>query len=206
MPRIREVKKRFYTTFEIGEICGVFPSTVINWIKDGRIKASYTPGGHRRVVQADLLEFMKKLGYPIPLEMGGAWKRILIVDDEKTVCRMIQRAFRDYAALFKTETLSSGIDALVEIGKSRPDLVILDVVMPVIDGASLCASLKANPVTRDIKLIGITGKRLPGTKLRFIKKNTDAFFRKPLDIQKLLAKSAFLLRVSLKGAHEGSSQ
>ena len=91
----------------------------------------------------------------------------------------------------------TSFDALVEIGMSRPDLVILDVVMPVIDGASLCASMKANPATRAIKLIGITGKRLSGSKLRFIKRNTDAFFRKPLDIQKLLAKSASLLRVAL---------
>ncbi len=59
--------KRFYSTFEVGGICGVYPSTVINWINDGKIKAGCTPGGHRRIIKSDLVVFLRKLGYP-PLE------------------------------------------------------------------------------------------------------------------------------------------
>ncbi|MFH2203913.1 MAG: response regulator [Elusimicrobiota bacterium] len=190
------MEKRFYTTFEIGKICGVFPSTVINWIKEGRLKASQTPGGHRRVTHADLSSFMHECGYP-PLDATILRKRIMIVDDDPSVCRMLKRAFEVSKETVDVETVSSGIDALVTIGKNPPDLVILDVVMPIMDGASLCASLKENPATRGVKLIAITGKRLLAKKQRFIQDNTDAFMRKPLDIRKLLAVSASLLRVPL---------
>ncbi len=189
--------KRFYTTADASRMCGVFPTTVIKWIKDGRLKASVTPGGHRRIIREDLVRFIRQCGYPMPAELASPQKRILIVDDDPAVCRMLQRAFRDYPHLLRVEALTSGIDALVAMGKNPPDLAILDVVMPVVDGAKLCASLKANPATRGVKIVAITGKRLPEAKQRFIEDNSDAFLRKPLSIPELKAKAAELLGVTL---------
>ena len=192
--------KLFFTTFEIAKICGVFPSTVINWVNQGQLNSSHTAGGHRRIARQDLLDFLRKLNYPIPASLAGGRKKLLIVDDEPDTCRLLQRTFKDQSGELEVSTLESAIDALVEIGKTPPDLVILDVVMPVMDGASLCASLKANPATRDIKLIAITGKRLPEKKLQFIKDNTNAFFRKPLTIADLRAAALSLLKIPVRQA------
>lgn len=197
------MEKNFFTTFEIARICGVFPSTVINWVKRGDLRSSRTAGGHRRVVRHDLLEFLKKFNYPVPAAVMGGKRKVLIVDDEAAACRLIARAFKGHSDLIETVTLESGIDALVEIGKVPFDLVILDVVMPVVDGASLCASLKANPATRGVKIIAVTGKRLPEEKLDFIKKNTDAFFRKPLSLAELRAAALSLLQIQPSLAHRG---
>lgn len=187
------MKKRFYTTFEIGKICGVFPTTVINWVKEGRLKASHTPGGHRRVTHEDLAAFMHGLGYP-PLETYETpGRRILIVDDDESVCRMLKRAFKGHDANLNVETLSSGIDALVQMGKTPPDLAILDVVMPVVDGASLCSSLKENPATRGVKIIAMSGKRLSPQKRSVISKHSDAFFQKPIDVASFLTEGMALL-------------
>lgn len=193
-----DTDQRFFTTFQVGRICGVFPTTVIKWVADGRLKASITPGGHRRIPREHLLAFLKEHGYAVPPELRSTRKTILIVDDDPAVCRMIQRAFKDYAAQVRTESLSSGIDALVEMGKNPPDLVILDVVMPVVDGASLCASLKANPATQNVKIMAITGKRIPEKKLSYIRENTHAFFEKPFEAAKLREAAMRLLMLPLE--------
>ena len=59
-------RNSYYTTFEISQICQVNPTTVQNWVKEGKLKAFVTPGGHRRIQREDLLAFLKEFGMPIP--------------------------------------------------------------------------------------------------------------------------------------------
>lgn len=179
-------EKRYFTTFEVGRICGVFPSTVVNWIRSGKLKASQTPGGHRRIPRDGFLAFMKEFGYDIPPELAGSKIHVFVVDDDRAVARMIGRIFA-HDPRFAVRTVGSGVDAIIEMGKTPPDVAIIDVVMPKVDGEMLVESLKANPETRGVKLIGISGKRLSPKKLAAIRKNVDAFFAKPLSPKELLA-------------------
>src|SRR6185369_15954578 len=88
---MRLTPPRAFTTFEVAKICGVFHTTVINWVNKGKLKAHSTPGGHRRIQLPDLIAFMTQFDMPIPGDLHQRARRILIVEDDPSVQRMLQR-------------------------------------------------------------------------------------------------------------------
>ncbi|MFH1725422.1 MAG: response regulator [Elusimicrobiota bacterium] len=190
------MNEKTYTTFQVARFCDVYPSTVISWVKQNKIEAYATPGGHRRIRKSDLLEFLKKFKLPISDELREPSNRILIVEDEPAVGRMIKKALQRASSEFAVEWTQDGVGALLALAKDPPDLIILDVVMPVVDGARVLASLRADPATRGIKVVGITGKRLPPAKLQFMRRHTEAFYVKPFDIRLFTRRVLSLLGVS----------
>ena len=188
-----------YTTFDIGRICGVYPTTVINWVKQKKLTAFTTPGGHRRVRHEDLTKFLAEYNFPVPPELKSSRRRVLIVEDDPGVGKMLLKAFQHYAEEFEATLCEDGIEALVVVGQRPPDLVVLDVVMPVIDGAKVCATLKANPETRHIRIYAMTGKRLSPKTEQFLRKTADGYFVKPFDVRALIRRAAGQLRVNLPG-------
>jgi len=67
------MKRTVYSTYEIGKICGVTMQTVIEWEKKGKIIAFKTLGGHRRILEADLLDFLKTNKIPIPVKLANKY-------------------------------------------------------------------------------------------------------------------------------------
>ena len=190
--------ERTYTTHDIAKVCDVYPSTVNNWIGDGELKAYSTPGGHHRVTREDLIAFLKQFRMPMPKKLAARPSRIMIVDDDAEVTRVLERAFSRWAADIAIDVCQSGYDALIRIGDKPPDLVILDIVMPKMDGLQLCRALKSASATKGIKIIAISGKKPPFNEKRPQEMKIDAFFRKPLDLIELLGKSAELLDLRLE--------
>ncbi|MBI5208577.1 MAG: response regulator [Elusimicrobia bacterium] len=193
-----------YTTYEIARFCDVYPSSVIHWIDAGKLKAYSTPGGHHRVMREDLLAFLAEFRIPLPEELRSGPKRVLIVDDDAEVTRMIEKAFARQPERFQTEVCHNGVDALIRIGKSPPDLVVLDIVLPKMDGLEVCSIMRSKPETRGVKVIAITGKRLSLTEARLRERGIDAFFAKPLDLSALLAKASELAGVAVQAGGRAS--
>ena len=93
-----------YTTFQVARFLGVSPPTVVNWVTDGLLAAHRTPGGHRRILRADLVQFASARGFPLAPELEAAsneatapvvaaaavMNRILIVDDEIDFCELVR--------------------------------------------------------------------------------------------------------------------
>lgn len=175
------MREKTYTTFQVAAICGVYPSTVINWIKGGKLAAFRTPGGHRRVLERDMVAFLKEYDFPIPEGMELGKRRVLIVEDDPDLGPMLLKSLKRLSDRIQTRLIDNGVEALVALGKEPPDLMILDVHMENVDGARVLATLRSDPATAGIRVVGITGKRLPPEKLKFMQKNTDAFFIKPFD-------------------------
>lgn len=185
--------EKTYTTHDIARFCDVYPSSVAKWINDGELRSYQTVGGHHRVTREDLAAFLRRLRITLPPELSSR-RRVLIVDDDAEVARVLERAFGRHPELFQTEVCHDGIEALIRIGQKPPDLVILDVVLPKMDGVQVCRVLKTKPETRDIKVIAISGRSNPSTEKKLAAVKVDAFFRKPLDQDELLAKAAGLLK------------
>jgi excisionase family DNA binding protein len=181
-----------FTTHDIARFCGVYPSSVVNWINSGKLKSFQTAGGHHRVTKEELLAFMRQLEIPIPVEVAGR-ARILIVDDDEEFASAAKRAFAPYSDRYEAMSCGDGVDALIRIGQTPPDLVILDMVMPKMDGLQVCKVLRARPETRRIKIIAVSGKKLAVSEKKLEESGIDAFFRKPLDISALLEKAVQLL-------------
>src|SRR3989338_3109954 len=86
--------EKTYNTFQIADICGVRPSTLIQWEKQNKTKAYVTPGGHRRILESDLLSFLEKYRFPIPEKLKKGLKRLFIIEDEASVGKMLERTLQ----------------------------------------------------------------------------------------------------------------
>ncbi|MBI5246260.1 MAG: response regulator [Elusimicrobia bacterium] len=185
--------ERTYTTHDIAKFCDVYPSSVMHWINGGKLRTQRTAGGHHRVTREDLVAFLRGLNIRIPDELV-ARRRVLVVDDDAELAKVVARAFSRRAE-YEVETCGDGINALIRIGQQPPNLVILDIVIPKMDGIQVCRVLKSQPKTKDIKIIAISGQKLPFSEKKLLDLKVDGFFRKPLDLKELTALAAELLRV-----------
>lgn len=175
-------RRSFLTTFEIGQICEVNPTTVQNWVKEKKLKAYVTPGGHRRIRREDLVSFMKEFGMPLPAELINHGPHVLIVDDEPEILKMLAEALKARNEKTSVATALGGVEALLLIGERKPDLLILDILMPGMNGIEVCRKLKEKPGTQNIKIVAITGKTDPDLKERILLAGADLFFKKPLNM------------------------
>src|SRR5262245_28775335 len=135
--------KTIYTTHEVSRLLQVNPRSVINWIDQNLLSSYRTPGGHRRIHRDDLVAFLRKHQIPTPASLvDGEKLSILIVDDEREIADII-KAFFDRQGGFEVSTASDGITALIEVGRNKPDVLILDIMIPGVDGVEVCRRIKA---------------------------------------------------------------
>lgn len=198
--------ERTFTTHDIAKICDVYPSSVVNWISAGRLKSYSTPGGHHRVTREDLLSFLEEFEIPVPREVRFQPARALIVDDDPEFSRVAAKAFAKYGAEFIVETSSNGIDALIRIGQDPPDVVVLDIVLPGMDGLQVCKILKSKPETRAVKIVAVTGKKSPFGDRNPAGLGIDAFYKKPLDFPEMIGRCAELLAASRAAAEKAAKK
>jgi len=186
--------RSFYTTFEISQICGVNPNTVQNWVKGNKLKAFQTPGGHRRIRREDLVSFLKEFGMPIPADLAQNAPRVMIVDDDADILDVLESSMRSGDEEVTVIKARSGIEALLMIGENKPDLLILDILMPGMNGYEVCKKLKSSPATQNIKIAAISGDHSAAVRERILSCGADFFFAKPLDIAGFRKKCFHLLQ------------
>ena len=180
--------KAVFTTFETARLCHVSPLSIINWVNAGRLPAFRTPGGHRRIRREDLLLFMRENGLPIPdeLEPGSGLRKVLIVDDEATVCEVLADHLSGRATdPFEVAKATDGFEAGRLVASFRPDVVVLDLRMPGMDGFQVCKTIKADPETASTTVIAMTGYHTPETVSRILECGAVKCFAKPLDAGEL---------------------
>ncbi len=177
------------TSYQVGALLQVNPSSINKWVKDGRIPAFRTPGGHRRIRAADLVAFLAQHHMPIPRPLTGASRRrLLVVDDDAKQLDALSRVLRGYGDRVELAAVNNGVDALVKIGAFKPHIVVLDVFMPAVDGFEVCRRLKANPDTAKTMIIMASGQMSPDVEKRAIEAGADLCIPKPLDMSVILDK------------------
>jgi excisionase family DNA binding protein len=187
------------TVSHASKYCNVSPKTIINWIEAGYIKAYKTVGGHRRIRKADLDEFLKSKGMPIPDEQKAEQrgKRILVVDDDKIIVETIVQALEEDEYGFEMISASDGFEAGLQVSHFKPDLIILDIKMPDIDGYEVCRKIKGNPLTKDTKVIVLSAYLDEDAFEQMKEYGADACFSKPLPLGQLKTEVVKLLGLKL---------
>jgi excisionase family DNA binding protein len=182
------------TVFQASKHCNVSSKTIINWIESGHIDAYKTVGGHRRIKQADLVEFMKKQGIPIPqAEQKSERIKILVVDDDAIIVETIVQALEEDENDYEVISASDGFEAGLQVNHFKPDLLILDIMMPDIKGYDVCRKIKSQDDTKDTKII-VLSAYLDEEKFKKMKDyGADACFSKPLPLPQLKEEVAQLL-------------
>src|ERR1700727_3416191 len=121
------------------------------------------------------------------------FERILIADDELGARTALATLLRHEG--FEVRDVSDGPAALVACATFRPDLILLDIVMPGMDGFEVCRRIKATPETRLTPVVLITGLTATEDRIKGINAGADDFLCKPIDLNELLARTRSLLRL-----------
>lgn len=180
-----DTNKDYLTPNEVAELLMVSPITVRTWARKGLLIAKVTPGGHRRFLKKDVERFARESGATQVNEAPSA-ARVLIVDDEPVMTTYIHYILEDSGMSFATEVAQSGFEAGTKIHTFLPDIVLLDLMLPDIDGFRVCALIKDNPATRHIRVIAITGDASAENITRILEAGAEACLAKPINPDNLL--------------------
>lgn len=180
-------RKSVFTTFETAKLCHVSPLSIINWVNAGRLPAFRTPGGHRRIRREDLIRFMRENGIPLPEELreGSGRPKVLVVDDEASIRDVMAEHLTTRANPYEVLTAADGFEAGRLVATFRPDVVLLDLRMPGLDGFQICRTIKADPDSASTIVIAMTGFYSPETEARILECGALRCFAKPIEPSKL---------------------
>ena len=187
---------KIFTVSQASKYCKVAPKTIINWIEAGHINAYKTVGGHRRIKKEDLDRFLEEHQMPAfeqPAE--DARKKILMVDDDQIIVETIVQSLEEDEHGYELISAADGFEAGLQVSHFKPDLIILDIMMPDINGYEVCKKIKSNPDTKHIKII-VLSAYLDDENYREMKEyGADACFSKPLPLPELKQQVAKLLGI-----------
>ncbi len=164
---------------------GVAQSTIRKWSDGGRLPAFYTPGGHRRFRQGDLDTF---LGNSRP-----AGRRIVLVVDDDAGLREMLRASLEADGCTVREAASAE-EGLAALGEEPPDLILLDVEMPQVDGWEMLRLVRERHGVEAIPVVMYSGKVDAVAASQAQERGAQGFVGKPFDPEQLLASTRQLLR------------
>jgi len=188
-----------FTVNQVSELCKVSPQTIVNWIESGKLNAYKTPGGHRRITKSDLEEFLKAHNMPdfgISPELdeeGHQMKKILVVDDDQVIVETITAGLEEDEHEYEVISAGDGFEAGIQVSHFKPDLLILDIMMPDIDGYDVCRKIKSSEETKDTKIIVLSGYLDEESYKKMREYGADLCFSKPLPLDKLREEIARLL-------------
>ena len=182
------MRKKTFSTFEVARLLEVVPGTVANWIKAGKLPAFRTLGGHRRVTGQDLINFLKANSMPAPealRERLNGVRKVLLVEDDPVFRKLMTRAFKSEKK-WEVYSASDGFAAGELVGRVSPDVVILDIMLPDINGFKVCEIIKASDSGTIV--IAVTGCDSEEIREKILASGADAWMQKPLRFQDLFAK------------------
>lgn len=185
--------KAVFTTGEAAEVCKLSQQTIIRCFDSGQLKGFRVPGSKfRRIPRQALLEFMKSNGIP----MDGFEDdriRVLVVDDEPDVVELLQDALNSDGR-FDVAVARSGYSAGVATQQFQPDVVLLDYMLPDINGNVVCKTIRENPDFQHMKILIISGMVNPAEVDQLMAAGADDFIKKPFNIEKVIERITQLVR------------
>lgn len=186
--------KEVYSTGEAAKICKVSQQTIIRCFDSGKLQGFYVPGSRfRRIPRESLVKFMKENSIPVSALESGK-KKVLVVDDEPEIVDLLVDVLeRD--GRFEVKTATGGYDAGLLTQQFRPDVIVLDYLLPDINANVVCKTIRSDPTLAETRIIIISGM-VEEDKVRDLHElGVHAFMRKPFQIEELVGKIAELLEV-----------
>lgn len=187
--------KELFTTGEAADVCGVSQQTIIRCFDSGRVEGFRIPGSKfRRIPRPSLVRFMKENNIPLD-NLDSGRKKVLIVDDDPEIVELlIDILSRD--SKLELQTASSGYEAGIMTQQFRPDLILLDYMLPDVNGNIVCQTIKKNPEFGNTKIIIVSGVVKQDEIDHLLKSGAEDFIKKPFTITELNDKIRNVLKLN----------
>jgi excisionase family DNA binding protein len=186
--------KTVFTTGEAAKICKVSQQTIIRCFDNGQLKGFRVPGSRfRRIPREALYKFMKDNGIPTDALESGK-RKVLLVDDDNDLVSLMTRVI-DEDGRFEVRVASNGFDAGMMVKEYRPDIIVLDVMLPDINGKEVCQRVRADPTLEEVRILCISGM-VEEDKIQELRlSGADDFVHKPFEIDGLIERMCGLLEM-----------
>lgn len=183
-----QVGKRYTTqkalsTVQVAEQCGVHYTTVRRWILEGNLPAYETPGGHLRVLKDDVEAFIESRKLKGRQMLTGTL-RVLVVDDDETF-RESAVEFLSRESKIEVKQAANGFSAGRLVAEFQPHVVVLDLLMPGINGFEVCRNIKTSPRSRHTRVLILTGFATDENIRRAKECGADVCIAKPIELDEL---------------------
>ncbi len=191
--------KTVFTTGEAAKICKVSQQTIIRCFDSGQLKGFRVPGSRfRRIPRDQLFAFMKDNGIPTDALESGK-RKVLVVDDDQDLVELMVDVFeRD--GRFEVKTANNGFDAGMLTKEFRPDLVVLDIMLPDINGKEVCQRIRADETLEGVKVICISGMVEQDKVQELRDAGADDFLQKPFKVEDLIDLACEMLDLEKVGS------
>lgn len=151
---------RLLGTQRVARLCQVTPATVASWIDHGHLKGHRTPTGRRRVDVDDLIAFLRAHSMPVPPELSQegeeAKDAVVVVEDDPSYRKLLLRAIQQSDLGVELAAAPTGMDGLLEIGRVRPAVIVLDYSLPDLNAAQVVERLLAPGRSLDAEVLIVT--------------------------------------------------
>jgi len=184
--------KTVFTTGEAAKICKVSQQTIIRCFDSGQLKGFRVPGSRfRRIPRDQLFSFMKDNGIPTDALESGK-RKVLLVDDDVELVELITDVLaRD--GRFEVRIANNGFDAGMLVKEYGPDLIVLDVMLPDINGKEVCQRVRKDHTPEEVKIICISGM-VEEDKIADLKAaGANEFIHKPFEVDVLIERMCRML-------------
>ncbi|TWT48264.1 response regulator [Botrimarina hoheduenensis] len=186
--------KTVFTTGEAAKICKVSQQTIIRCFDSGQLKGFRVPGSKfRRIPREQLYAFMRDNGIPTDALDSGRRKLLIVDDDQDLVDLLVDHFERD--GRFDLRSVNNGFGAGMLIKEFRPDLVVLDIMLPDINGMEVCQLVRSDSTMDSVKIICISGMVEEDRIQQLRDAGADDFLKKPFDVDRLTQRVCQLLDV-----------
>ncbi|MCU7916005.1 MAG: response regulator [Candidatus Thiodiazotropha sp. (ex Gloverina cf. vestifex)] len=159
-------------------LLGASPVTVSKWAHKGLLHAHVTQGGHRRFTYTEIQRLARDRGMTLFLE-SDAPLRILIVEDDKQFSDFLNEALSGDGFDLEVIVANDGFEAGRQLQKSLPQIALLDIMLPGIDGFTVCKQLRTDPETQEIRVIAMTGYYTKENVDRILQAGAETCLEKP---------------------------
>ncbi len=191
--------KKVFTTGEAAQVCKVSQQTIIRCFDSGRLNGFRVPGSRfRRIPREELLRFMQSNDIPIEV-LESSLKRVLVVDDDPEIASLMEDVFGDDGR-FEVRVVHNGYDAGMETERFKPNLIVLDYMLPDINGNIVCQRVRENDSLSDTRVICVSGVVETSEIEGLMEAGADDFMKKPFDLRELVRRVESLLGMTQREA------
>lgn len=183
----------YLTTGEAARILGVGVNTVKRWIGNGALRGLCTPGGHWRIANDDLYTFMRDQGMSTIEPAGELDKRrmkrgrVLVVDDDESICALYQAILESAELGLDIKCAHDGYTGLMRIGSWHPDILLLDILMPKLNGLEVIQRIREDRSLDNMAIVVVTATFDEASVERAVRaQGVTALLSKPVEARRLL--------------------